>query len=70
MGPFIVMACVACMFVGAAVAVVGRMLRRIERGRIYAGDDPPRWGGWVMLAGAVLFVPAAVLLVLMVKYFK
>jgi hypothetical protein len=57
------------MFVGAAVAVVGRTLRRIERERIYSGEDPPRWGGWVMLAGAALFVPATVLLLLMVKYF-
>lgn len=69
MQPYIVMACVACMCVGAAVAVVGRTLRRIERGRAYAGDDRPRWGLWVMLAGAALFVPAAVLLVVMVKYF-
>ena len=69
MQPVIVMACVACMVVGAAVAVVGRVLRRIERGRLYSGEDPPRWGGWVMLAGAALFVPAAVLLVVIVKYF-
>ena len=69
MKPAIVMACVACMFVGAAVAVVGRTLRRIERARHYNGEESPRWGGWVMLAGAALFVPATVLLVLMVKYF-
>ena len=69
MQPYIVMACVACMCVGAVVAVIGRTLRRVERVRAYAGDDSPGWGLWLLLVGAVLFVPAAVLMVVIVKYF-
>jgi NhaP-type Na+/H+ or K+/H+ antiporter len=69
MGQFIVMACVGFMVLGGAIAVVGRVMRRIERRRRYAGEDPPTRGFIVMLIGAALFVPAAILLVIMVKYF-
>ena len=69
MQPYIVMGCVAFMVIGAIIAVVGRTLRRIERGRIYAGEEPAPVGLLVMLAGAALFVPAAILLVVIVKYF-
>jgi NhaP-type Na+/H+ or K+/H+ antiporter len=69
MGQYVVMACVGFMVVGGVIAVVGRVMRRIERRRRYAGEDPPSRGLIVMLVGAALFVPAAILLVLMVKYF-
>jgi heme/copper-type cytochrome/quinol oxidase subunit 2 len=69
MQPYIVMACVAFMIVGAVIAVVGRTMRKIERARLWSGENPPQWGGWVMLVGAAFFVPAAILLVVIVKYF-
>ena len=60
MQPIILKVCVAFMIVGAIIAVVGRTMRKIERRRQWAGERPPQWGGWVMLVGAALFVPAAI----------
>ena len=69
MQSYILMACVVFMIIGAVIAVVGRTMRRIERARFWSGENPPQWGGWVMLVGAAFFVPAAILLLVIVKYF-
>ena len=69
MQPYLVMICVAFMVLGAIIAVIGRTMSRSELFQIFAGYDPPRRGVRVMLVGALFFVPAAVLLVLLVKYF-
>lgn len=69
MQPYLVMICVAFMVFGGSIAVIGRTIRRRELFQIFAGYDPPRRGVKVMLLGALFFVPAAVLLILLVKYF-